>query len=198
MEIIGNPGVNLFDQFTLMSLITKIDRSVSTGRIYIILNDYATAFVHTTYRKLKTHYEMAPTPAFGDRNIDTWGILPSSNPYNPFGDSSDWAKLSKTQKGEAVSFKHRFVEVGPRISDIQSDVLRILPGVKFDIGDSWQAETAFLYNRVESTDFGRNFVSTDALKEALASSDPATAYNIFGAGSGINSPSVLDLSLIHI
>ncbi|MDB4797022.1 TonB-dependent receptor [bacterium] len=192
MEIIGNPGVNLFDQNPWMNLIPEIQRSGASGRVNYILTDYATAFFHTTYRKLKTHYEMAPTPAFADRNIDTWGILPSSNPFNPFGDSTDWAKLSKTQKGEAVSFKHRFVEVGPRVSDIQSDVFRILPGVKFDIGDSWQAETAFLYNRVESTDFGRNFVSADALKEALASSDPATAYNIFGAGLGINSPSVLD------
>ena len=71
-------------------------------------------------------------------------------------------------------------------------MFRLVPGVKFDIGDSWQGEAAFLYNKVESIDFGQNFVSSDAFKEALASSDPATAYNIFGAGLGINSPSVLD------
>ena len=71
-------------------------------------------------------------------------------------------------------------------------MFRILPGVKFDIGDSWQAETAFLFNRTESVRTGQNFVSGDAFKEALASSDPATAYNMFGAGVGINSPSVID------
>jgi len=192
LEIIGNPGVNLFDQNPWMNLTPEIESSGASARVNYLLNDYATTFVHTMYRKLKTHYEMAPTPAFGDRNINTWGILPSSNPFNPFGDSTDWAKLSKTKKGEAVSFNHRFVEIGPRLSDIQSDVFRVIPGVKFDIGDSWQAETAFLYSKVESIDFGRNFVSADAFKEALASSDPATAYNIFGAGLGINSPSVLD------
>ena len=88
--------------------------------------------------------------------------------------------------------RHRLIEVGPRISDINSDIFRVLPGVKFDIGDSWQAETAFLYNKVETVDFGSNYVSADALNEALASDDPATAYNPFGAGLGINSPSVLD------
>ena len=192
LKIIGNPGVNLFDQNPWMNLTPEIERSGASARVNYLLNDYATTFVHTMYRKLKTNYEMAPTPAFGDRNINTWGILPSSNPFNPFGDSTDWAKLSKTKRGEAVSFNHRFVEIGPRLFDIQSEVFRVIPGVKFDIGDSWQAEAAFLYNKVESIVFGRNFVFTDALKEALSSSDPATAYNIFGSGPGINSASVLD------
>ena len=40
--------------------------------------------------------------------------------------------------------------------------------------------------------FGRNHVSTDAFKEALASDNPATAYNIFGSRLGTNSPDVLD------
>ncbi|MDP7013636.1 MAG: TonB-dependent receptor, partial [Verrucomicrobiota bacterium] len=88
--------------------------------------------------------------------------------------------------------RHRLTEVGPRLFDIEDKVFRVIPGVKFDIGDSWQGEAAFLYNKKDTIDFGQNFVSADAFKEALASSDPATAYNIFGAGAGINSPSVLD------
>ncbi len=177
-EIIGAPGINRFDYNPWMTLTPEYERYGASGRINYTLTDYATAFVHTTYRNLKIHQEMAPTPAFGDLNTDTWGILPASNAFNPFG--------------EDTTFRHRLIEVGPRLFDIESDVFRVIPGVKFDIGDSWQAEAAFLYNKVESVDFGRNFVSADAFKEALASSDPATAYNIFGAGLGINSPSVLD------
>jgi outer membrane receptor protein involved in Fe transport len=177
-EIIGAPGINRFDYNPWMTLTPEMERYSASGRINYTLTDYATAFVHTTYRNLKTHQEMAPTPAFGDLNTDTWGILPASNAFNPFG--------------EDTTFRHRLIEVGPRLFDIETDVFRALPGVKFDIGDNWQAETAFLYNKVESVDFGQNFVSADAFKEALASSDPATAYNIFGAGLGINSPSVLD------
>jgi outer membrane receptor protein involved in Fe transport len=177
-EIIGSPGINKFDYNPWMTLTPEYERYGASGRVNYTLTDYATAFVHTTYRNIKVRQEMAPTPAFGDLNTDTWGILPASNAFNPFG--------------EDTTFRHRLIEVGPRLFDIESDIYRVLPGVKFDIGDSWQAETAFLYNKIETVDFGKNFVSADALKEALASSDPATAYNIFGAGLGINSPSVLD------
>ena len=177
-EIIGAPGINRFDYNPWMTLTPEYERYGASSRVNYSVTDYATAFVQTTYRNIKVHQEMAPTPAFGDLNADTWGILPASNAFNPFG--------------EDTTFRHRLIEVGPRLFDIESDIFRVLPGVKFDIGDSWQAETAFLYNKVETIDFGKNFVSADALKEALASSDPATAYNIFGAGLGINSPSVLD------
>ncbi|MEO1863706.1 MAG: TonB-dependent receptor [Verrucomicrobiia bacterium] len=174
-EIIGAPGINRFDYNPWMTLTPEFERIGAASRINYTLTDYATAFVSTTYRNIKTHQEMAPTPAFGD----IYGYnIPATNPFNPFG--------------EEVTMRHRLIEVGPRISDINSDIFRVLPGVKFDIGDSWQAETAFLYNKVETVDFGSNYVSADALNEALASDDPATAYNPFGAGLGINSPSVLD------
>ena len=177
-EIIGAPGINRFDYNPWMTLTPEYERYGASGRINYDVTDYATAFVHTTYRNIKVHQEMAPTPAFGDLNTDTWGILPASNAFNPFG--------------EDVTFRHRLIEVGPRLFDIESDIFRVIPGAKFDIGDSWQAEAAFLYNKVETVDFGQNFVSSDAFSDALASSDPATAYNLFGAGLGINSPAVLD------
>ncbi len=177
-EIIGAPGINRFDYNPWMTLTPEFEQYGASSRINYTLTDYATAFVHTTYRNNKLHYKMAPTPAFGDLNMDTWGILPASNAFNPFG--------------EDTTFRHRLIETGSRLFDLETDVFRILPGVKFDIGDSWQAETAFLFNRTESVRTGQNFVSGDAFKEALASSDPATAYNMFGAGLGINSPSVID------
>ena len=177
-EIISAPGINRFDYNPWMTLTPEYERYGASSRINYNVTDYATAFVQTTYRNIKVHQEMAPTPAFGDLNTDTWGILPASNAFNPFG--------------EDTTFRHRLIEMGPRLFDIESDIFRILPGVKFDIGDSWQAETAFLYNKIETINFGQNAVSSDALTDALASSDPATAYNLFGAGLGINSPSVLD------
>jgi outer membrane receptor protein involved in Fe transport len=177
-EIISAPGINRFDYNPWMTLTPEYERYGASSRINYNVTDYATAFVQTTYRNIKVHQEMAPTPAFGDLNTDTWGILPASNAFNPFG--------------EDTTFRHRLIEMGPRLFDIESDIFRILPGVKFDIGDSWQAETAFLFNKVETINFGQNAVSSDALTDALASSDPATAYNLFGAGLGINSPSVLD------
>ena len=177
-EIIAAPGINRFDYNPWMTLTPEFERYGAVGRVNYDLTDYATGFFHATYRRIKTHQEMAPTPAFGDLNTDTWGVLPASNAHNPLG--------------EDVTYRHRLTEVGPRIFDLTKDVFRVLPGVKFEIGDSWRAETAFLYSEETFTDFGRNFVSADALKESLASDDPTVAYNMFGAGAGINSPEVLD------
>ena len=84
-----------------MTLTPAIERSGASSHINYTLTDYATAFVRTTYRNLKVHQEMAPTPAFGDLNTDTWGILPASNAFNPFG--------------EDTTFRHRLIEVGPRL-----------------------------------------------------------------------------------
>jgi outer membrane receptor protein involved in Fe transport len=170
-----------------LTLTPAIERYGASGHVNYTLTDYANAFVHTTYRNSKTHYQEAPQPADGYNNREvivggvakpSWGILPKENAFNPLY--------------EDVSYDHRLLEVGPRLIDIESEVFRILPGLKFNIGDSWQAETAILYNSVESVLFGRNYISADALKDALASSDPATAYNIFGDGYEINRPDVLD------
>ena len=114
-EIIGAPGVNRFDYNPWMTLTPEYERYGASGRINYDVTDYATAFVHTTYRNIKVHQEMAPTPAFGDLNADTWGILPASNAFNPFG--------------EDTTFRHRLIEVGPRLFDIESDIFRVLPGV---------------------------------------------------------------------
>ena len=185
-EIIDAEGINWFDYNPFLTLTPAIERYGASGHVNYTLTDYANAFVHTTYQNSKTHYQEAPTPAEGYLNTEVivdgvverwWGLLPKENYYNPLD--------------EDVTFIHRLLEVGPRLIDIESEVFRFLPGLKFNIGDSWQAETAILYNSVESVFFGRNYVSADALKDALASSDPTTAYNIFGDGY-INRPDVLD------
>jgi iron complex outermembrane receptor protein len=177
-EIIAAPGINRFDYNPWMTLTPEVERYGASGRVNYTLTDYASLFVQTSYRQQNTHSKMAPTPAFGDLNTGTWGTLPSSNAYNPFG--------------EDVTFRHRLIETGPRLSDIKTDSFRVIPGVKFNIGDNWRGETAFLYNKNSTLNFGRNYVSADAFKDALASSDPATAYNIFGSGLGINSPNVVE------
>tara|TARA_Y100001934_G_scaffold171058_1_gene203017 strand:- start:1001 stop:3742 length:2742 start_codon:yes stop_codon:yes gene_type:complete len=178
MEIIASPGMNHYNQNKWKTLYPEFERYGAAGKVNYSLTDYATAFVHTTYRNMRTQQSMAPTPAFGDLNADTWGTLPASNAFNPFA--------------EDITFRHRLTEVGPRLNDIEKDVFRILPGLKFNFGDTWYAETAFLYFNDDQVNFGRNYVSTDAFKEALASDKTATAYNIFGSRLGTNSPDVLD------
>ena len=66
-----------------MTLTPEIERYGASGRVNYTLTDYASLFVDTSYRKMNTHSKMAPTPAFGDLNTDTWGTLPASNAFNP-------------------------------------------------------------------------------------------------------------------
>ena len=177
-EIIANPGINRYDYNPWTTLSPEIERYGAAGNIKYYLTDYATAFVNTYYRKSNIFQKMAPTPAFGDINTGTYGILPAENAHNPFS--------------EDITFRHRLIEVGPRLSDISFDNFRVTPGVSFDIGENWKAETAFMFNSDASLSVGSNYVSADAFKTALSSSDPSTAYNIFGAGLGVNSPEILD------
>ena len=155
-----------------MTLSPEIERYGATGNIKYYLTDYSTAFVNTYYRK------WLPLRHLGVINTGTYGILPAENAHNPFG--------------EDVTFRHCLIEVGPRLSDISFDNFGVTPGVSFDVGENWKAETAFMFNSYESLDVGSNYVSADAFRTALSSSDPSTAYNIFGAGLDVNSPEVLD------
>ena len=85
-------------------------------------------------------------------------------------------------------------DVGVSVTEASSEAYFVTGGVTVRLNDSWQAElfTSFS-NQIE--EFGApslgNLVSNPALVAALASSDPATAFNPFGDG-GDNSQSVLD------
>ena len=95
---LANPGINRYDYNPWTTLSPEIERYGAAGNIKYYLTDYATAFVNTYYRKSNVFQKMAPTPAFGDINIGTYGILPAENAHNPFG--------------EDIKFRHRLIEVG--------------------------------------------------------------------------------------
>lgn len=65
---------------------------------------------------------------------------------------------------------------------------RATAGLDWDIGKDWQISIAGLYGEDRSSQYSLR-VNTPALTRALASSDPATAFNPFG---GVNSQAVLD------
>ena len=169
-------GRNYFDYGPWQSLTPEVERYSTSGRVNYQLSDWADGFVETTYQKNKTHQWMAPTPAFGD--VDGYTVS-ADNPYNPFG--------------EEVTFRHRLTEAGSRISDIDTDVFRVLPGVEITLpSDKWKAEAAFLFSSVDSTRLSQNMISADALQDALNSENIDTAYNVFGGGLGVNDPAIVD------
>jgi iron complex outermembrane receptor protein len=173
-EILANPGVNYYDFNPWISALGETERYGAFGSFSRKLTDNLTAFAETSFRHITYRVDAAPTPVFGD--LDGF-VIPASNPYNPFG--------------EDVTFRHRLTEAGPRISEGDTDVIRLLPGLSLKLERDWTVESALLYSSSRTTEIGKNYISAQALQDALDSTDPATALNLFGAGN-VNDPAVIN------
>lgn len=86
-------------------------------------------------------------------------------------------------------------DFGPLITDTRSDTIATAAGAQFEFGRDWQIEASVSYgghaDRVDST----NIADSSALAVALASSDPATAFNPFGDGGDTPSAALAALTL---
>lgn len=133
-------------------------------------------FVDGWYRNNKTHLEVNPTPIFGD--LDGFSIGPD-NPYNPY-------------PGFATPFRWRPLQAGRRINDIETDFVRLLPGVDIKINDDWNLQSAFLYNPVKTLDIGYNRLNAAAFQAALNDTNPATALNPTGGLGYQNNQATID------
>jgi outer membrane receptor protein involved in Fe transport len=135
------------------------------------ITDNIQFFCDAAYRRIQTQFSINPTPIIGDQ--DGWAIGPN-NPYNPF-------------PGQSTLVKWRLLQTGPRINNIDTDTARVLPGLRFKIGESWNIETAYLYSFVKSIDNGKNYLGSNQLAAALNDSNPVTALNpLAGAGQPQN------------
>ncbi|RUO24331.1 TonB-dependent receptor [Aliidiomarina minuta] len=113
----------------------------------------------------------AATPLDGDAGL----TVPGDHPDNPFG-----------QDVEINRF--RTVDAGPRVWSIESDTLRLVTGLRGDLG-TWNWDVAFQKGRNASLQTGgrdQGWVRTDMLQEEIN----AGRYNPFGGT--VNSPEVID------
>jgi len=174
-EILANPGLNRYDFNPWISAMGETKRYGAMAVANYNLTEKLTASMEASARRINYKVSAAPTPVFGD--LDGF-VVGAANPYNPFG--------------EDVAFRYRITEAGPRLSDGETDAMRFLPSLKLSLGEDWTVESALLWSESRTLEIGHNYISADALRTALTSSDPATALNIFGAGEGVNDPAVID------
>ena len=150
---------------------------------YTVINynitDRLTAFMEAGYRKILTELQSAATPVFGDTDGFTIG---PNNPFNPYAGITN----------APIAFRWRANQAGPRIDDIDTDVVRAVPGLKLEIGEDWYAESAFLYSTSKSIDNGKNYLSSTALQAALNDSNPSTALNVLGGPDYVNNPATIE------
>ncbi len=131
----------------------------------------ATADVRYGYREFESNF-----PARTD-----FLAVPETNPFyvNPFGGPGP------------VFVNYSFIDdLGPIVSTGEVESYNGAAGLRFDIGESWQADAQGLYS-ADTTDMRSGTVNRTALAAALADTDPATAFNPFGDGSNTN-PATLD------
>ena len=91
--------------------------------------------------------------------------------------------------------RYRALEAGPRTFKITTDNYEFTGGLKGNLGEfgdyfkTWNWETGFRYNEDSRVERDGGIVDTNALRQALLDTNPATAFNPFGLNQ--NSPAVL-------
>jgi iron complex outermembrane receptor protein len=169
------PGRNRFDRAPFQPLVPETERFGFTVRAKIRLAPAVDLFTEFGCRDSFTRQQLAPAPIEGDvENI----AVPAANPFNPFGDD--------------VIFRYRVTELGPRAGETDSEFYRAVAGVKVHLPGNWELESAVLYSEVDTRDRTFNNLSRPALLAALADTNPATSFNVFGAGDNVNNPATIN------
>ena len=173
------PGRNRFDRAPFQPLVPETERYGVSLRGKVRLAPAVDLFAEFSYRNIFTSQQLAPAPIEGDvENI----AVPASNPFNPFG--------------EDVFFRYRVTEAGPRTDEIDTDVYRALAGLSVKLAPRWNFETALLFSETQTQQKTFNNLSRSAVIAALADPDPATAFNVFGAGDDVNNPATIRSFLV--
>lgn len=96
-------------------------------------------------------------------------LVPASNAFNPFG--------------VPVSASYLFDGIGPRVGTVESELARGLIGLRGGLG-SWDWELTGVVTRESASDRSENATNAARVTQALASSDPSQALNVFQDGPG--------------
>lgn len=173
------PGRNRFDRAPFQPLVPETERFGFTTRAKVRLAPAVDLFTEFGYRNIFTTQQLAPAPIEGDvENI----AVPATNPFNPFGDE--------------VIFRYRVTEAGPRIDEIDSDFYRAVAGIQVRLQGRWELESALLFSETDTENRSFNNLSRAAVIAALADTNPATSFNVFGAGNNVNNPATIRSFLV--
>ncbi len=174
------PGRNRFDRAPFQPLVPETERYGISFRGKVRLALAIDLFTEFAYRNIFTEQQLAPAPIEGDvENI----AVPAANPFNPFG--------------EDVLFRYRVTEAGPRVDEISTDVYRAVAGLTVRLSERWQLDTSLLYSATIAEDRTFNNLSRAAVLAALADPNPATSFNVFGAGDNVNNPATIRGFLVN-
>ena len=169
--------LNLFETAPYQTLQSAAERKsvFASGRYRITPQTSVFAEALYTHRRQLVEFPPEPLP-FGQFGFFT---VPANNPFNPFG--------------VPVGVDYRFVELGPRTNDATTDFSRFVVGASGAWGRvGW--EVYWLGDRDETDVVNgatlNSFLNVPLIQQALDSSDPSVALNVFST-TGNNNPQTL-------
>jgi len=131
-------------------------------------------FAQFLYANVTSIAELAPSPVpyLGPYNI----AVPANNPYNPFG-----IALGAYGGAGSPRVRSRFVDIGNRIFDSESEYYKFVGGLKGEISERYSWEGAYNFNRSDATQYTRNAVNGAALNSALQPLLDANGKQVYNA-----------------
>ncbi len=167
-----------FDQFKDISIAPYGKRDSAFGRVVWDINSNLQFFAEAAYSKNQTIFSSGPallneqgTSWF---NLQTLGlntlklVFPVGNPNNPFS--------------SPVGYRHRFMELGPQITVVDTKATRFLGGFKGSFGN-WDWEAAGLSSKSDTDAAYKGRLRASALAAAIANG----TYNFISSDLNANS-----------
>jgi iron complex outermembrane receptor protein len=140
--------------------------------------------------------------------------VPIQNAFNPFtvadytspgGFDPRFPQTQSTAAPPGTQFttfvRYRALEAGPRTFKITTNNYEFTGGLKGNLGEfgdyfkNWNWETGFRYSEDSRVERDGGIVDTNALRQALLDTNPATAFNPFGLNQ--NSRAVIDKIFVN-
>lgn len=165
------------DEGPVRTMIPRTTRGSVMGVFDHELTEDITLFGDLLYYQAKAHAERGGSTLLTDAPL----VVSRNNPYNPFGNGPGRLAGYTGPAQDVTLVGYNVLDVGDRNFDVDNRQYRGVVGLKGRVGD-WRWETSGVWSRARTTDTEHNRVSNTALQAALASSDPATAYNPFNGG----------------
>ena len=179
------PAACVYDASAEIDLLPAIERTSVLARGTWRWSANADLFAEALVPRNQFETTIAPTPISSITVVGP-NVYPAGGPYYP----TAWAAANGVTGN--LSLLYRAAELGPRITDTETEAQRYVLGVE-GLAGGWDYNVAAVYSRnTQSTDFKSGFVYVDRLIPAMATG----LINPFGA-SGPDGQALLASTQFH-
>lgn len=166
--------INLADQWRLVDLLPRQNRHSAFLVVEQEVSDRLTIFAEGLFAHRRFAKAIYPAENLSPRVV---------TPLNPF-------YVDPVGTGEPVAVFYSFQrDLGPEMDRGYAQSLAGSAGLRLDVG-RWQAELRGSASQQRERSDRVNLVNRARLAGALADTDPATAYNLFGDGPSTNAATI--------